>query len=163
MNIHNPQNNVSDQMVEMIPALRAFSRTFYRSASDADDLVQETLLKALANVHQFREGTQLRSWLFTIMRNTFCTRFRIARRQEHGELDSNSLKASVQPDQEWHLRGHEFEAAYRHLPEHYRTVFEYVLLEGRSYEQAAEHFRCPVGTIKSRVNRARSRLAEQLG
>jgi RNA polymerase sigma-70 factor (ECF subfamily) len=73
--------SMSEEVVALIPALRAFAHTFYRHPNDADDLVQETLVKALSNLDHFKEGTRLKSWLFTIMRNSFCTRYRIAKRE----------------------------------------------------------------------------------
>jgi RNA polymerase sigma factor (sigma-70 family) len=154
---------VEQQIVGLIPALRAFARTFHQSPSDADDLVQETLVKALSNIDRFETGTRLKSWLFTIMRNTFCTRFRVGKREILGAEDCASTKGSIAADQEWHVRGHELEAACTHLAEPYRSAFEFVFLDGRSYEEAADHFHCPMGTIKSRVNRARKRLAHDLG
>ena len=72
------------EIVAYMPALRSFAHTFHRNATDADDLVQETLLKALANLDKFQEGTNLKSWMFTIMRNTFCTRAKLAKREAPG-------------------------------------------------------------------------------
>jgi RNA polymerase sigma factor (sigma-70 family) len=151
------------QIVALIPALRAFARTFHRNRNDADDLVQETLVKALGNADRFQAGTKLKSWLFTIMRNTFCSRFRVGKREILGAAECASASGSVAADQEWHLRGQELEAACNHLVEPYRSAFEFVFLDGRSYEEAADHFHCPMGTIKSRVNRARQRLTRDLG
>src|SRR4051812_31787315 len=77
-------DRLNADIVELNPGLRAFSRRFYRNANDADDLVQETLVRALGNLDRFEEGTKLKSWLFTIMRNTFCSRFAVARREAPG-------------------------------------------------------------------------------
>ncbi|GAA3109564.1 sigma-70 family RNA polymerase sigma factor [Rhizobium viscosum] len=154
---------LQEEVVALIPALRAFARTFYRSSADADDLVQETLVRALGNIEQFKQGTRMKSWLFTIMRNAFCTRFRLRQRETLGADECASSQGSVPADQEWHLRGHELEAACGHLPEPYRAAFAFVFVDGRSYEEAADHFHCPIGTIKSRVNRARQRIAHDIG
>ncbi|MBB3590921.1 RNA polymerase sigma-70 factor (ECF subfamily) [Rhizobium sp. BK529] len=154
---------LQEEVVNLIPALRAFARTFYRSPADADDLVQETLVRALGNIEQFKQGTRMKSWLFTIMRNAFCTRFRLRQREPLGAEECVSLGGSVPADQEWHLRGHELEAACGRLPEPYRAAFAYIFVDGRSYEEAAVHFHCPIGTIKSRVNRARQRIAHDIG
>ncbi|XAZ25580.1 sigma-70 family RNA polymerase sigma factor [Sinorhizobium sp. B11] len=154
---------LQQEMVAHIPALRAFARTFYRSSGDADDLVQETLVRALGSIGQFKQGTKMKSWLFTIMRNAFCTRFRVRQRETLGSEECASSQGSVPADQEWHLRGHELEAACGHLPEPYRAAFAFVFVDGRSYEEAADHFHCPIGTIKSRVNRARRRIAHDIG
>ncbi len=152
----------ANEIVALLPALRAFARTFHRTQTDADDLVQETVVRALANIDRFQPGTRLKSWLFTIMRNTFCTRYRVASREAVGIVECVSLAGSVPPDQEWRLRGQELETACGNLPEKYRTAFEFIILNGRSYEDAATYFGCPVGTIKSRVNRARHHLMNEL-
>jgi len=154
---------LQSEIVELIPALRAFARTFHRNASDADDLVQETLARALANIAQFDHGTRLKSWLFTIMRNTFCTRFRIAKREAPGSKKCVSGVGVVLPSQEWTIRAKELEEACTLLPDPYREVLEYVVIEGRSYDAAAEKFGCAIGTVKSRINRARQQLAARLG
>lgn len=153
---------LQNEIVELIPALRAFARTFHRNANDADDLVQETLAKALANLNQFDQGTRLKSWLFTIMRNTFCTKFRIAKREAPGIKKCVSGVGVVLPSQEWTIRAKEMEEACNLLPEPYRVVLEYVVIEGRSYDAAAEKFGCAIGTVKSRLNRARQQLAARL-
>jgi RNA polymerase sigma factor (sigma-70 family) len=150
------------EIVNLIPALRAFARTFHRNSADADDLVQETLTKALANLGQFDPGTRLKSWLFTIMRNTFCTKFRIAKRESPGVKKCVSGFGVEAPSQEWTVRAKELERACNLLPEPYRAVLEYVVIEGRSYDDAAEKFGCAIGTVKSRINRARQQLAAQL-
>ncbi|MGV2186556.1 sigma-70 family RNA polymerase sigma factor [Rhizobium rhizogenes] len=150
------------EIVELIPALRAFARTFHRNSTDADDLVQETLAKALANLGQFDPGTRLKSWLFTIMRNTFCTKFRVARREAPGIQKCVSGIGVTPASQEWTIRAKELEQACSQLPEHYRAVLEYVVIEGRSYDDAAAKFGCAIGTVKSRINRARQQLAARL-
>ncbi|SMF73093.1 sigma-70 family RNA polymerase sigma factor [Neorhizobium sp. CSC1952] len=151
------------EVVELIPALRRFAARFYRAPSDIDDLVQETLLKAIANLEKFEEGTRLKSWLFTIMRNSFCTRFSLSKREHIGIEDSLANRPAVQPLQEWSLRGRELEEALVRLPDHYRSAIELVFIQGVSYENAAARCHCPLGTMKSRVNRARLHLARELG
>ena len=154
--------DLQNEIVELIPALRAFARTFHRNANDADDLVQETLTKALANLSQFDQGTRLKSWLFTIMRNTFCTKFRIAKREGPGAKKCISGDGVIPPPQEWTIRAKELEKACNLLPEPYRIMLEYVVIEGQSYDAAAEKFGCAIGTVKSRINRARQQLAARL-
>lgn len=154
---------IQAEIVDCMPALRAFARTFHISASDADDLVQETLLKALANLDKFQEGTNLKSWMFTIMRNTFCTRARLAKREAPGrDEDCGVLAGSTPAKQEWHLRGLELEQALARLSPASRTIIEVVAIEGATYEAAAARLRCAVGTVKSRLNRARMRLAAEV-
>jgi RNA polymerase sigma factor (sigma-70 family) len=158
-----PSSRLHSEVVELIPALRSFARTFHRNPSDADDLVQETLVKALANLEHFHEGTRLKSWMFTIMRNTFCTKFRISSREAPGRERCISGEGVIEPTQEWTIRGKELLTAWEILPENYRSILEYVVVDGRSYEDAAVKFGCAVGTVKSRINRARHYLAAKLG
>ncbi|MBB4008646.1 sigma-70 family RNA polymerase sigma factor [Allorhizobium taibaishanense] len=156
-------NNTSVEIVSLIPALRAFAHSFCKTPEDVDDLVQETLTRALANVDKFDPGTKLKSWLFTIMRNTFCTRFRKRQREvvgiEPGFLDT----LSVGPTQEWTTRAVEVREALSRLPTHQREIIILVVMLGESYETAAEVSGCAVGTVKSRLNRARQRLFQELG
>jgi RNA polymerase sigma-70 factor (ECF subfamily) len=119
-------------------------------------------MKALANLDKFHEGTSLKSWMFTIMRNTFCTKHQVSKRERVG-LHDLDYRQAVQPHQEWSLRGRELETAVATLPTSYRSAFDLVILEGSSYEDAAQRCGCPIGTMKSRVARARQHLAEKLG
>ncbi|MCT7377424.1 sigma-70 family RNA polymerase sigma factor [Chelativorans salis] len=151
------------ELLDLIPALRAFARTFYRDRCDADDLVQETLTKGLANIHRFQAGTSMKSWLFTIMRNTFCTRGKIAKRELPGFEDCASMRPAVDPEQEWSVRGIEVREALQRLPEQQRQVLVLVGVLGVSYQEAAEICGCAMGTVKSRLNRARLRLLDELG
>jgi RNA polymerase sigma factor (sigma-70 family) len=156
-------DRVRAEMIALIPALTAFARRLDRSPSNVDDLVQETLMRALANIDRFQEGTSLKSWLFTILRNTFCTKFGLSKREVIGLDDCASARPTVNAPQEWTVRAHEFHRALLDLPKHYRDAVDIILIQGQSYEAAAERCGCPVGTIKSRVNRARAQLANQLG
>ena len=151
------------EIVRLIPALRAFARTFYRDIGEADDLVQETLTRALSSIHQFREGTSMKSWLFTIMRNAFYTRIRIETREAPGAAECASLRPATDPTQEWSARGREVAEAIRRLPERQREVLMLIGVLGVSYEEAAQICGCAMGTVKSRLNRARLRLLEELG
>lgn len=151
------------EIVHLIPALRAFARSFYRETGDADDLVQETLTRALASLHQFRPGTSMKSWLFTIMRNTFCTRIRVERREAPGAAECASLRPATDATQEWSARGREIAEAIQRLPEQQREILVLIGVLGVSYEEAAQICGCATGTVKSRLNRARLRLVEELG
>lgn len=157
-----PRRQIEEELVSYVPALHKFARRFHTSANDVDDLVQETLVKALGNLDKYQPGTQLKSWLFTILRNTFCTKFGLAKRELVGLDDDFAELSCVHPSQEWTVRGRELEAAIRRLPEHYRAAFDLIFINGVSYEGAAVHFHCPIGTVKSRVNRAREILAREL-
>ncbi|AZO53491.1 MAG: sigma-70 family RNA polymerase sigma factor [Mesorhizobium sp.] len=150
-------------IVDLIPALRAFARTFCRNPDDADDLVQETLTKGLANIDQFETGTRMKSWLFTIMRNTFYTRARTAAREAPGLLDCASSRPVSEATQEWSVQSREVHGAIQKLPEHQREVVMLIGVLGVSYEEAAEICGCAVGTVKSRLNRARENILRHLG
>jgi RNA polymerase sigma-70 factor (ECF subfamily) len=149
-------------VVDLIPALRAFARTFCRIPDDADDLVQETLTKALGNLDKFEPGTRLKSWLFTIMRNTHYTRVKAAAREAPGLLDCASSRPISEATQDWSLRSKEVHAAIQKLPEHQREVLMLIGVLGVSYEETAEICDCAVGTVKSRLNRARAHVLELL-
>lgn len=154
---------VSSEMVALIPALRAFARTFCPNAYDADDLVQETLMKGIANIRQYQPGTRLKSWLFTIMRNTFYTRAKLRKREAPGSADCASLLPVAEATQEWAIRGTEIEVAINALPPQQREVLILIGVLGISYEESARICDCAIGTIKSRLNRARATLLELLG
>ena len=154
---------VRDEIVELIPAMRAFARTFYRDQNDADDLVQETLLKGLSKTHLFEPGTSLKSWLFTIMRNTFYTKVKKDSREAPGKAECVASRPRVDPTQEWSVRGREIYDAVQRLPEQQREVLVLIAVFGISYEEAAEICGCAMGTVKSRLNRARLGLLAQLG
>lgn len=155
--------NTNAMIADLIPALRAFARTFYRDAYDADDLVQETLTKAIDNISLFAPGTRLKSWLFTIMRNTFLTKIKKYNRERPGDADCVSLEGKSNPNQEWSQALHEVEAAMLRLPQEQREVLVLVAILGTGYEEAATICECAVGTIKSRLNRARAALLFELG
>ncbi len=146
------------ELLAHMPALRNFARRFHASPTDADDLVQETYVKAIANEEKFQRGTQLRSWLFTIMRNSFCTKFGLTKREDVGLSDDTALQVSVPATQEWSLRGQELERAISGLPDHHREAIEMIFIDCLSYEDAACRCGCALGTMKSRVNRARLQL-----
>ena len=154
---------VQATMIELVPALRKFARRFCIQDGDVDDLVQDTVAKALGNLDKFQEGTRLKSWLFTIMRNTFSTRYVVGKRTLTGLDDMSGIEPTQQASQEWAMRGHDFEEAFIALPECYRPAAQMILLDGTSYEDAANLLGCKVGTVKSRVNRARAHLAASMG
>jgi RNA polymerase sigma factor (sigma-70 family) len=153
---------VSADIVTLIPALRAFAWSLTRRHEDADDLVQETLTKAIANIDRFQPGTNLRAWLMTIMRNTFYNQARKAARERTGSADCVSGTVSVQPTQEWRVQENEVMAAVMRLPEHYREMLILVVMVGESYESAAKICGVALGTVKSRVNRARSMVSAEI-
>ncbi|SFD29017.1 sigma-70 family RNA polymerase sigma factor [Tropicimonas isoalkanivorans] len=155
--------NLRQDVVELMPALRAYAYALSRNRHDADDLVQETLVKALANLSSFTPGTRLRAWLFTIMRNTFYNHASRSGREVTGLDVAASLQSPIEETQEWTMRGKELLEAINRLPNHYRETLVLVVVVGVSYEEAARLCDCEIGTIKSRVNRARSMIMTDLG
>lgn len=151
-----------DEILEQIPALRAYSRALCKSVPEAEDLVQETLLRAIEYADKFTPGTNLRAWLFTIMRNRFYTNCHKAARERTGEADCVSTLPGVKATQEWHMQMREMGAALKALPAHYREAIILVGALGESYLDAARILGCDIGTIKSRVNRARNILRKAL-
>lgn len=147
-----------DQVVAMIPALRAFAWSVSRNGSDADDLVQDTLIKAWSHRDKFEPGTNLRAWLFTILRNTYYTAVVRRRREVRDEDDQHAKSLASAPTQEWGLTMRALQAALNQLPVEHREALILVGAAGLSYEEAAQICGCALGTIKSRVNRARNRL-----
>ena len=153
-------DSVRKAVLGAVPSLRAFAISLCGNVDRADDLVQETLLRALANIHSFQPGTNMSAWLFTILRNHFRSEYRKRRREvEDGEgRYAETLKS--QPEQYGRVEIREFREALTHLPADQREALILVGASGFSYEEAANICGCAVGTIKSRVNRARTRLAE---
>jgi RNA polymerase sigma-70 factor (ECF subfamily) len=147
-----------DQVVALIPALRAFAWSISRNGSDADDLVQDTLIKAWSHRDKFETGTNLRAWLFTILRNTYYTAVVRRRREVRDEDDQYARSLTSPPTQEWGLALRALQAALDQLPAEHREALILVGAAGLSYEEAADICGCALGTIKSRVNRARNRL-----
>ena len=129
----------------------------------ADDLVQETLLKAWQHIDKFEDGTNLRAWMFTILRNTYFSEMRKKRREVEDVDGRKTASLSVSPAQHGHLDMQDFRSALALLPPDQREAIVLVGAVGMSYEEAAEVAQCAVGTVKSRVNRARKKLNETLG
>lgn len=149
-----------DAILGSVPNLRAFAISLSGNVDRADDLVQETLAKAIANIHTFQPGTNMPAWLFTILRNLFRSEYR-KRRREVEDVDgrySETLK--TQPEQGSRLEFEELRQALLQLPDDQREALILVGASGFSYEEAAKISGCAVGTVKSRVNRARNRLIE---
>jgi RNA polymerase sigma-70 factor (ECF subfamily) len=160
-------NRVSDvfrqRLIAEIPNLRAFATSLSGSVQHADDLVQDTLLKAWGHADSFVEGTNIRAWLFTILRNTYYSLYRRRGREVQDTDGIYSGKVAVPGGQESAIDLADFRTALAKLPEEQREVLIMVGATGLSYEETAEICGVAVGTIKSRVNRARNKLAEMLG
>lgn len=149
-----------EQLLAAVPRLRAFAVSLSGNIDRADDLVQETLLRALANIDGFRPGTNLNAWLFTILRNHFRSEYRKRRREVEDADGRHSDTLVSHPEQVGHVEMTEFRAALEKLPEDQREALLLVGASGFSYEEAANICGCAVGTIKSRLSRGRAHLAQ---
>jgi len=149
-------------LIREIPNLRAFAASLSGSMQLADDLVQDTLLKAWGNSDKFEPGTSLRAWLFTILRNTYYSLYRKRGREVQDSEGTYAERMATHGNQESHLDLADFRKALAKLPEEQREVLIMVGATGLSYEEAADICGVAIGTIKSRVNRARTKLAELL-
>ncbi len=150
------------QLAQVIPHLRAFGRSLSGSRDLADDLVQETLLKAWAARKRFQAGTNMRAWTFIILRNLFLSQMRRARfKGEWDEITASKLLAAP-ASQDRHIELGDMQRALMHLPQPQREALILVGAGGFAYEEAAEICGCAVGTIKSRVARGRVALEQLL-
>jgi RNA polymerase sigma-70 factor (ECF subfamily) len=154
--------SLREAMLAAVPSLRAFAISLSGNIDRADDLVQETLLRAIANIDSFQPGTNMSAWMFTILRNLFRSEYRKRRREVEDTDGSYAESLKSQPEQNSRLEFQEFRAALAKLPPDQREALILVGASGFSYEEAAAICDCAVGTIKSRVNRARTRLADLL-
>ena len=151
-----------EELISHLPALRAYAISLTRSRTRAEDAVQETVLKALSNGDKFEAGSNMRAWLFTILRNGYYSKRR-RRMREVGFTDGIwSASLSVKPDHDGRLQMRDFIRAFERLPDEQREILVLVGASGMSYEKAAQITGVPVGTVKSRINRARARLASEL-
>jgi RNA polymerase sigma-70 factor, ECF subfamily len=140
-----------------IPFLRRTVRRWHRSAADADDLVQQTLLRALANAHLWQPGSNLRAWLATIMRNEFCA---AAARGERWRAAAQMIDAvrPIGPDQDSRLTVRDVARALRRLPTKQRAVLVLAAIEGKSYAEIAETMQLSADAVRCHLARARDRL-----
>jgi RNA polymerase sigma-70 factor (ECF subfamily) len=149
-------------MLATVPRLRAFAMSLSGHADRADDLVQETLLRAWTHLDSFKPGSNMPAWLFTILRNVFRSVYRKRRREVEDADGVYSERLSSSPEQTGHVEMREFRAALTQLPDDQREALILVGASGFSYEEVAQICGCAVGTIKSRVHRARAQLAKLL-
>lgn len=159
-----PSDFSADAIVAMMPALRVYARSLTKNRFEADDLVQEALIRAIEKSEQFQAGTNLRAWIFTILRNCFYSAYAKRRRESAGSDDCVASQATGNADtQIWHLAACEFQNALNDLPLPYREALILVTVSGASYIEAADILNCEIGTVKSRIHRARCRLKDRLG
>ena len=147
----------SARIDELIPRLRRYARALTGERTAADDLVQDTLERAWTKLHLWRDGSDLRAWLFTIMHNVHVNHVR-SRGAPTVPIDDDMADAPVRPTQSDLLEVRDIEAALQRLPLEQRAVLLLVALEHMSYQQSAETLGIPIGTVMSRLARARERL-----
>lgn len=157
-----PSGELRRALIASIPNLRAFAISLSGDVHRADDLVQETLIKAWSHYDAFQEGTNLKAWLFTILRNTFISERRKLGREVRDFDGDYSARLANHPEQHGHMDFVDFTKALARLSPEQREALMLVGAESFSYEEAAEITGCEVGTVKSRVHRARVRLAQLL-
>lgn len=150
------------ELLASLPSLRAFAISLIGQHDRADDLVQDTIMKAWAKQESFEMGTNMKAWLFTILRNEFYTQMRKRGREVQDTDGVFSEQLAVHPSQYGALDLQDFRAALEQLPDDQREAIILIGASGFAYEEAAEICGCAVGTIKSRVSRARVRLQEIL-
>jgi RNA polymerase sigma-70 factor, ECF subfamily len=155
----NAMTGFSHQLVELLPRLRRFSRGLTRSDTDADDLSQAAIEKALLHEHSWQRGTRLDSWLFRIAQNLWRDELRAHRRRAEPLVEDALVGEDGRISFDRQLEARDVVRAFDDLPEEQRVVLVLVVLDGMRYHEAAATLGLPVGTVMSRLARARSRLA----
>ncbi len=159
-----PDGNWAEALlIGTIPNLRAFAISLCRDHSRADDLVQATLVKAWTNLSSFEKGTSFKAWVFTILRNTYFSEIRKRRREVEDAHGAQAARMYDLPRQQIHMEFADFTKAFALLGSDQKEALLLVGAEGFSYLEAAEITGVPIGTVKSRVNRARAALTKLLG
>jgi RNA polymerase sigma-70 factor (ECF subfamily) len=157
-----PAEDLRDRLAGAVPRLRAFAISLARDVTKADDLVQDTILKAWSSMDKFDPKTNLDAWLFTILRNTFYSSLRKTRREVQDTDGVHAAALSEKPAHDSRLAFKDFQRAFDTLSPEHREVLILVGASGFSCEEAAGMMGVAVGTVKSRASRARKRLAEIL-
>lgn len=152
--------DVYGAIAELIPQLRRFALGLVKDSSEADDLVQDCILKAMEKHHQWERGTNLKGWLMTILRNHFINKVRTAKRRPTASLDDHDYHLCRPGEQNGHVALKQLRDAIHELPLEQREVIMLVGVEGMSYEEAAAIIDCPLGTVRSRLSRARHSLKD---
>lgn len=159
-------DTIRGQIAALVPRLRRFALSVTGNRADADDLVQDTLERALRHLDQWQEGTRLDSWMFRIAQNLFIDARRAARRKRAVFVDvgAGNVDAGYDGERvaEAHMAWRETCVALSTLPEEQRSVIALVLIDGMSYRDAANVLGVPIGTLTSRLARGRDALAERL-
>jgi RNA polymerase sigma-70 factor (ECF subfamily) len=156
-------DQIHHQFMALVPNLRAFARSLCHNADYADDLVQLTLLKAWNHRAKFVEGTNLKAWLFAILRNSYLSEIRKKKYEVDDKDGDLAEELGVRGAQIGHMDLMDFSRAFEKLSREQREVVILIGAEGLSYDEVALMCGCAIGTIKSRVNRARAKLCELMG
>lgn len=151
-----------DDITQHLCRLQSFARRLAGNRSFADDLVQETMLRALIHADQFQPGTNLQAWLMTILRNAYFSEKRRARRLTYFDPEAAAAIPAPGGQQEWASQMRDVAQRFDHLPETQQQALLLVGAQGFSYDRAAAIAGCAVGTMKSRVSRARQQLCSLL-
>jgi RNA polymerase sigma-70 factor, ECF subfamily len=155
-------DDLHDDIVRCLPHLRAFAFLLARDRALADDLVQDAVLRALSHAHQFTAGTNFKAWITTILRNSYFNEMRRRGRAVQMSIDVIGDTAGISGGQMERLHTRDFERAFYSLPAAQREALALVGASGFVYEEAAKVASCAVGTMKSRVSRARAQLQQKL-
>ncbi|MFC0677415.1 RNA polymerase sigma factor [Lysobacter korlensis] len=156
-------NAVRDGLIELLPRLRRLARTLAGQAADADDLVQVALERALARADQWRPDARLDAWVFGILRNAWLDELRSRSRRQRVFAPEEAGEAVGEESAERRVQAMSVAAAMTRLPDEQREVVALVLVEGLSYRETADLLEVPVGTVTSRLARARAALQALLG
>jgi len=159
---HTPSDEFCAQLTACLPRMRSFARFLCRREDLADDLVQDTVVRALTAAHQFQPGSNFKAWIFTIMHNQNISNFRRKRPQIASAEVDNPNTGQIAPNQIDALILRDLDSAMRKLAPAQREALVLVVVNGLSYEDAAQVCNCAIGTIKSRVARARTALQDML-
>jgi RNA polymerase sigma factor (sigma-70 family) len=146
----------AQRLVDLIPRLRRYARALVGDRAGADDLVQDTLERAWSKLHLYRRGTDLRAWLFTVMHNVHVNKLRAARPTD--PLDDGMPELAARASQGDALLVRDLDRAIARLPADQRAVLLLVTLEEMSYDEVARTLGIPIGTVMSRLSRAREKL-----
>ena len=150
--------DVRSRIADEIPRLRRYARALLRNPDAADDLVQDTLVRALAKIHLWQPDTDLRAWLFTLMHNQYVNFVRKSVREGSSTPLETAVDIGRAPSQQEQLQLRDFKRALEQLPHEQRAVVLLIGLEGLRYEEVADILNVPVGTVRSRLSRARDML-----
>jgi RNA polymerase sigma factor (sigma-70 family) len=163
MQMADSSTDVREQLAALLPRLRRFGRLLARNREDGDDLVQVALEKALARTGQWTPGTRLDSWMFRIMQNAWIDEVRARKRRGETFVDEAVAERAGAATSDSPLDSIAVRRAVAQLGDEHRAVVGLVLVEGLSYEEAAAALDIPVGTLTSRLSRAREQLKTMLG